>query len=171
MYDVEKRGFATWADNINLKPPAQLLEARNAMIGIAFEPIPGAAPTTEEEGSKAAQNARDAKLSLIIYGADYTTSFRIPSRSAQIRSEDHLKRPEKRGLPDENGVAVVRSTRSSTLNTKSSTFSGLRMTHKYKMVLGLDFLQNGELCVVERPFLDMLPELPPAFYTPRYGTG
>lgn len=136
------------------------------MMGIAFEPLPSAASITEaeaEEGTKTARNAQNARLSLVIYGADYTLSFRIPPKSAQLESDVIMKRPEKRGLPDEQGEAVVK------FSTQS--LSTLRVLHKYKMVLGLDFLQNGELCVVERPFMDILPELPPAFYTPRYGTG
>ena len=136
------------------------------MMGIAFESLSSAGSTTEDEAegsAKTARYAKNARLSMVIYGADYTLSCEIPPKSAQLASDVIMKRPEKRGLPDEQGEAAVKS--------KTRSLLTWRVLHKYKMVLGLDFLQHGELCVVERPFMDILPELPPAFYTPRYGTG
>ena len=42
------------------------------------------------------------------------------------------------------------------------------ITH-YRPVLHVDFLDSGELVVVERPLVDVLALLPPAYYKSKYG--
>ncbi|KAG1749712.1 WD40 repeat-like protein [Suillus paluster] len=45
----------------------------------------------------------------------------------------------------------------------------LRMVTNYRPILALDFLGPGELVLVERPLVDVLSKLPPAFFKPKYG--
>lgn len=42
------------------------------------------------------------------------------------------------------------------------------ITH-YRPILYMDFLDAGELVVVERPLVDVLSELPPAYFKHKYG--
>ncbi len=44
-----------------------------------------------------------------------------------------------------------------------------KMITHYRPILCLDFLMNGELVVIERPFIDVLSTLPPPFFKPKYG--
>jgi len=41
---------------------------------------------------------------------------------------------------------------------------------QYRPILLVDFLEAGEMVVVERPLVDVLANLPPAFFKPKYGT-
>ena len=42
------------------------------------------------------------------------------------------------------------------------------VTH-YRPLLLVDFVAPGELVVVERPLVDVLAKLPPAYFKPKYG--
>ena len=42
------------------------------------------------------------------------------------------------------------------------------VTH-YRPLLFVDFVAPGELVVVERPLVDVLAKLPPAYFKPKYG--
>ena len=48
--------------------------------------------------------------------------------------------------------------------------SDFRLMARYRPILCADFLDAGELLVVERPLMDLLQALPPAFFKPKYGT-
>jgi U3 small nucleolar RNA-associated protein 4 len=42
--------------------------------------------------------------------------------------------------------------------------------HDYGPLMGLEYTSGDELVVVERPWFDILPHLPPSFYRPTYGS-
>ncbi|KAJ7071242.1 WD40-repeat-containing domain protein [Mycena amicta] len=46
----------------------------------------------------------------------------------------------------------------------------LKMITHYRPILHIDFLGPGELVVVERPLVDVLATLPPAYFVHKYGT-
>ena len=48
--------------------------------------------------------------------------------------------------------------------------SNFKLVTRYRPILCADFLDAGELLVVERPLMDLLQALPPAFFKPKYGT-
>ena len=47
--------------------------------------------------------------------------------------------------------------------------SNFKMVTHYRPILHVDFLGPGELVVVERPLVDVLATLPPAYFKPKYG--
>lgn len=47
--------------------------------------------------------------------------------------------------------------------------SNFKMVTHYRPILYVDFLGPGELVVVERPLVDVLATLPPAYFKPKYG--
>jgi U3 small nucleolar RNA-associated protein 4 len=44
-----------------------------------------------------------------------------------------------------------------------------KLVTQYRQILLAEFLSPGELVVVERPLTDVLLNLPPAYYRPKYG--
>jgi U3 small nucleolar RNA-associated protein 4 len=44
-----------------------------------------------------------------------------------------------------------------------------KLVTQYRQILLADFISPGELVVVERPLTDVLLNLPPAYYRPKYG--
>lgn len=47
--------------------------------------------------------------------------------------------------------------------------SNFKVVTHYRPILLVDFLDPGELVVVERPLVDVLATLPPAYFKPKYG--
>jgi len=47
--------------------------------------------------------------------------------------------------------------------------NNFKMVTQYRAILHVDFLGPGELLVVERPLVDVLATLPPAYFKPKYG--
>lgn len=47
--------------------------------------------------------------------------------------------------------------------------SNFKMVTHYRPILHVDFLGPGELIIVERPLVDVLAMLPPAYFKPKYG--
>ena len=45
------------------------------------------------------------------------------------------------------------------------------MVMRYRDILLVDFLSAGEMVVVEKPLIDVLHTLPPAYFKARYGSG
>lgn len=54
---------------------------------------------------------------------------------------------------------------------KSTWNSPFNVIRKYREMLMVDFLGEGEMVVVERPIIDVLQTLPPAYFKARYGSG
>lgn len=48
--------------------------------------------------------------------------------------------------------------------------SNFKLVTRYRPILCADFLEAGEIVIVERPLVDVLQSLPPAYFKPRYGT-
>lgn len=52
----------------------------------------------------------------------------------------------------------------------NDSITNFKLLTRYRPILFVDFLDAGELLVVERPLVDVLRALPPAFFKPRFGT-
>ena len=52
-------------------------------------------------------------------------------------------------------------------NSKGPEFN---IITRYRPILFADFLSAGEVVVVERPLVDLMSSLPPAFFKAKYGT-
>ena len=48
--------------------------------------------------------------------------------------------------------------------------TNFKLQTRYRTILFMDFLDAGEMLVVERPLVDVLRALPPAFFKPKFGT-
>ena len=124
-----------------LHPPAVMLEPRDALIGIVFEPI----------------SSLSGQYSLLLWGSSFITSFLLPNQT----DIDALQA---------EAAGVKRTADDSTVSFRRRTsFSNVAMKRKYRDLIGVEFMKYGEMVVVERPFIDLLPSLPPAFYSRTYG--
>ena len=52
---------------------------------------------------------------------------------------------------------------------ESGRQENFKLVTAYRPILFVDFVGNKELVVVERPLVDVLAKLPPAFFKPKYG--
>lgn len=49
------------------------------------------------------------------------------------------------------------------------TEENFKLVTQYRPILLVDFIGSGEMVVVERPLVDVLSVLPPAYFRPKYG--
>lgn len=158
IYDVQTRSYASWAKHFN----SEDMNLKDSVIGLSVEPEPAIKSTTG-----------DSSLSMVLWGSSFLISFRLPLLSAleqNSASEAPVTTGAKRQM---NGDEAAEESKDvGTTKPEANPEAGLhsiRSNYKYEHVIGAQFLNHGELAVVERPYIDLLPELPAAFYKPAYG--
>lgn len=139
IYDVQARSYASWAKHLNTED----LDIKEQVIGLSVE------------AEASTSSNKNGQLSLVLWGANFTTSFRLPDPSA-IEQSSGQKR-QMNGHTEEHD------------KEPQASLSNIKTSQKYEQILGLAFIKHGELAIVERPYIDLLPELPAAFYAPTYG--
>ena len=147
------------------------------MLGIAIEPSPSIiAPSVGRSGADGARHA-------LFWGSTWLCRISLDapvgwggfakkrrrdgsshkqkgkSRSKSITDLSTKRAPRKAVDGDEAEVGL-----------EDEDISNFKLVTRYRPILRADFLDAGELLVVERPLLDVLRGLPPAFFKPRYGT-
>lgn len=82
---------------------------------------------------------------------------KLPLQNA-ASSEGELRRPKRRQSDE---MAVVPAA--------EGEAAGLKVVTHYRPIIAVDFLASAELMVVERPMVDVLASLPPAYFRHKYG--
>ena len=119
-----------------------------------------------------AEQRREAPCTLVIWGANFTASLRLPSLSVQQGEIGSSQRDRalKRPVPDATDTTVPEAAVEATAPIADSIgLKALKISRKYDSLLSVGYAKYGELVVVERPMIDLLPSLPPAFYSRQYG--
>jgi U3 small nucleolar RNA-associated protein 4 len=75
------------------------------------------------------------------------------------------KRTRENALPSNDGNLVQKID----VPLEEQQSNNFKMVTHYRPILHVDFLGPGELMVVERPLVDVLSTLPPAYFKPKYG--
>lgn len=158
VFDVETRQFPVWARAVCEAVPRELLHKRDAVQGASFSPK--AAPGAERPG-------------LFLWGRDWLCYVELdgpvpppaPAHAKKRRRSTVVdKRAGKGGAADEDDDDEPREN-----GDGSRPRRNYIVDSKYRAMLHLGFLGDGDLVVVERPFADVLATLPPAYYKQRYG--
>ncbi|KAJ7042469.1 WD40-repeat-containing domain protein [Mycena alexandri] len=141
LFDVEGRQFPSWAKDIcNL--PKKLTRAHDHILGVAFDP---AIAVTSLKAADAA-----VPRYALFWGSTWL---------CKIRLDDSGKSGQKK-----------RRREGDKIDPMSEDNVNFKMVTRYRPILHVDFLAPGELVVVERPLVDVLATLPPAYFVHKYGT-
>ncbi|KAJ4476737.1 WD40 repeat-like protein [Lentinula aciculospora] len=145
IYDVETRQFPSWSREICDNLPKRFTHTHDPIIGVSFEPLTPGAPS-QSSGRCA-----------LFWGS--TWLCKISFDDGPVRSSGFSRKRRRESYkPQKNNPEGV-----------EERHKELKMITQYRPVLFVDYLGPGELLVVERPLVDVLATLPPAYFRHKYG--
>ncbi|RDB28866.1 U3 small nucleolar RNA-associated protein 4 [Hypsizygus marmoreus] len=141
IYNVESRQFPTWGKELCNNLPKRFRLAHDPVLGVTFDP--------------AHHFTNGAPRYALFWGS--TWICKLSFNEAAVSGMNRKRRRESVKL----APPVAWGDESSPVDFKM-------ITH-YRPILHVDFLERGELLVVERPLVDVLSGLPPAYFKHKYG--
>ena len=159
VFNVESRSFPEWSISLCSNLPKRFTHLHDPILGLTFN------PTRSEDGYRKA----------LFWGFTWMCSVKLDSPpgwggfSKKRRREPRTteSRVSQQHANVGKGQAKA-SAEDQNTQTKPKNFTVL--TH-YRPLLFVDFLDCGEMVVVERPLVDVMSVMPPAFFKPKYGSG
>ncbi|KAF9270464.1 WD40 repeat-like protein [Marasmius fiardii PR-910] len=139
IYDVEARQFPAWAHELTSHLPRRFTTIHDALVGVAFAPI----------------SSPSSKKYVVFWGASWLCKINLDDSGATQSSRKRRR---------ESAKEV-----SSQKPDSSRWEQKVKMITQYRPLLLVDFIGEGELVIVERPLVDVLSTLPPAFFKNKYG--
>ncbi|KAI0359174.1 WD40 repeat-like protein [Trametes cingulata] len=165
VYDVEARAFPRWARPLVSSLPQRFTHLHDPVLGVTFDP--GARPggAGEEEGAAAGGSPLPPRTALF-WGATWICKVMLNERIGYGGFEKRRrgKRNAADSAPNANGRVEVQVEEGQQEQQRN-----FKLVTHYRPLLFVDFVAAGELVVVERPLVDVLAKLPPAYFKPKYG--
>ncbi|OUM69505.1 hypothetical protein PIROE2DRAFT_38084, partial [Piromyces sp. E2] len=155
IYDVEEKGFANWTkEYLNKLPEAFLkLNEKSKIMGVSFNV---SEPNT-----------------MTLWSSEYICQIDL-SKPINIQLPNR-----KRRFNENTDVNVLENARAALVNTEDNEkneFKKLKQNYhfsvitRYKQVMFMDYINDSESVIVERPWFSILEKLPQSFYRHKYGT-
>jgi U3 small nucleolar RNA-associated protein 4 len=145
IFDVESRQSPTWSKHFS---DSILKQAHEPILGVTFDP----AATEDPEFSYGPSYA-------LFWGSSWMCKLKLDDSTSSNTSLKKRRWANKQPSAPTDRVEV-------SFGDQSQNFT--MVTH-FRPILAVDFLSPRELVVVERPLVDVLMNLPPAYYKHKYG--
>lgn len=142
---MESRQFPSWSKDICNNLPKRFTRAHDHILGVVFDP---AIAGTSLKASTGASVPRYA----LFWGSTWLCKIKLDDAG-----KSSLKKRRREG------------DKSPKIDPMSEDHANFKMITHYRPILHVDFLAPGELVVVERPLVDVLATLPPAYFVHKYG--
>ncbi len=153
IYDVETRQFPAWGKDLTLSLPRKFTGAHEAVLGVEFDPYePGAGG-----GGAGSKGGDEGKTRYLLFWGS-TWIFK-----ASLDTTAFVGKKKKRRRDEERRAALDAE------EEEERRWRDFKMITQYRPILCCDFLSKDELVVVERPLVDVLMTLPPAYFRHKYG--
>ncbi|KAF9073758.1 WD40-repeat-containing domain protein [Rhodocollybia butyracea] len=149
VYDVETRQFPAWSHELCNNLPKRFTTLHDPIIGVTFEPPPAGAPS-QSSGKFAVFWGSSWLCKMGFEDGPFRERFSKKRRRESTKPPPSYKNNNDGG-PDE------------------PHYKEFKMITHYRPLLFVDYLAHGELIVVERPLVDVLATLPPAYFKHKYG--
>src|SRR5260221_12524302 len=144
IYDVETRQFPIWGKDLSYSLPRKVTSAHEVVLGVEFDPF--------EPGE-----SQDGKTRYVLFwGSTWIFKASLDTITF-VRSGWRKKRRREEEKASGNEEEEERQWRD------------CKMITQYRPILCCDFLSKNELVIVERPLIDVLMTLPPAYFKHKYG--
>ncbi|EIW86524.1 WD40 repeat-like protein [Coniophora puteana RWD-64-598 SS2] len=149
-FDVENGDVPSWSKELNARLPQNFTGAFDPVLGVLFDPVASCVQTNGVAPEDTAPSSKDA----LFWGSTWVCRIKLDW-------EGSWRGPRKRRKSTSGPRPGV--------HTVGQDGQHLKMVTQYRPILGADFFGPGELVVVERPLVDVLSKLPPAYFKPKYG--
>lgn len=149
IYDVEKRQFPVWGKDLALSLPRRFTGAHEAVLGVEFDPY--------EPGAGSGKGGDEGKTRYVLFWGS-TWIFK-----ASLDTTAFVGKKKKRRRDEERRAALDAE------EEEERRWRDFKMITQYRPMLCCGFLGKDELVVVERPLVDVLMTLPPAYFRHKYG--
>jgi U3 small nucleolar RNA-associated protein 4 len=148
LYDVEARQFPPWSRALCSALPKRFTHLHDAILGVTLAPADLEKNVDKKSGSD---------VLALFWGATWLckVQFAAPVEWGGFEK----KRRRRRSAGGDRGASV----------RDRDAIDNFKLVTQYRQILLADFISPGELVVVERPLTDVLLNLPPAYYRPKYG--
>ena len=158
VFSVESRTFPDWSIPLCSNLPKRFTHLHDPILGLTFNPTP----------------SKDGSRKVLFWGFTWMCSVKLDS---PVGWGGFSKKRRREYKPAKNGASqqysnfgkaqgnVSAEDQNSQVQPKNFTV----LTH-YRPLLFVDFLDCGEMVVVERPLVDVMSAMPPAFFKPKYGS-
>jgi U3 small nucleolar RNA-associated protein 4 len=166
IFDVETRLFPEWSLEVCRNLPRRLTGLADPVMGLVFSGVAVGVATGagERKGSKevvAWGTSWMCKISLISSSSSQHGSYGLTSTAAGGK-----KRPRER----EAGQSQTQNQNPVHAHSGTGEKDELEVINRYRNILFVDYLTPKEMVIVERPIVDVLRELPPAYFRHKYGS-
>ncbi|KAI0271535.1 WD40-repeat-containing domain protein [Gloeopeniophorella convolvens] len=141
LYDVEARQFPPWSRALCSSLPKRFTHLHDAILGVTVAP--------------ALPDANKNSVLALFWGAKWLCKVQFDAPAGWGGFEK--KRRRRRGDGADRGAERDRGAHN------------FKLVTQYRQILLAEFVAPGELVVVERPLMDVLAKLPPAYFKPKYG--
>lgn len=144
IYDVESRQFPSWSKELCENLPKRFTQAHDCILGVTFEPPAPGAPS-QSSGRFAVFWGSTWLCKINFDGPNNSFGFSKKRRRDGVKHGSHKN------------------------NNTAEEEKEFKMIMQYRPLLFVDYVAPGELIVVERPLVDVLATLPPAYFRHKYG--
>ena len=142
VYDVESRQFPAWGKELCNNLPKRFTNTHDPVLGMAFNPA----------GLSTDVVSRHA----LFWGSTWICKLPLTSSANASKNKKRRRESMKRlAPPPAPGV--------------DDPPGDFKMITHYRPILFVDYFTAGELVVIERPLVDVLSTLPPAYFEHKYG--
>ncbi|EAU93462.1 U3 small nucleolar RNA-associated protein 4 [Coprinopsis cinerea okayama7 len=186
VYDVEQRQFPAWGKDLStLMQRSRFSSTHDAVLGATFgSSSPSSSPSSKDRyilfwsATWLCKVSLEA-LAMIDFRAPYSSHFSKSSSKKRRRGKDSAaavppatpnpkaSKASANAITDATPGAGDKEPVDEELSYKLG--AAVRMVMTYRPILCADLLSSEELVVVERPLVDVLATLPPAYFKHRYG--
>ncbi|PBK77057.1 WD40 repeat-like protein [Armillaria solidipes] len=140
IYDVELRQFPSWSKGLTTSLPQRFTQAHDHILGVTFDP-----------------------------GARQSKPDSSPTKYALFWGSTWMCKINMDGSNFSNGGFNKKRQRAHSMKRPDQHTTDFKMITHFRPILRADFISPGELVVVERPLVDVLATLPPAYFKHKYG--
>ncbi|THH02514.1 hypothetical protein EW026_g402 [Hermanssonia centrifuga] len=154
VYDVESRTFPLWSRELTNCLPQRFTHLHDTILGVTFD-----------------LGERAVPRSALFWGATWLCRVQLDAGVGWGGFEKKRRWGGKRisTRQPKFSLATGPNLVSLTEDTAEKTPQNFKMVTHYRPIIFVDFIAPAELVVVERPLVDVLAKLPPAFFKPKYG--
>lgn len=164
VYDVESRTFPIWGRDLAAQIPTRFKHLHDPILGVTFD--------------------TGSKTGALFWGATWICRVHLSHGLSDSGAFDKRKRrwggrtlvtrprPASLHATGMNALGLAPQTsldKEQEQEKREKEQENFKVVTTYRPILFVDFVGEKELVVVERPLVDVLAKLPPAFFKPKYG--